>query len=105
MRVKRLGVLFSALIPAVLLLSGPSGALGNTPYTLQQFMTINGAPAPTNLSTDIVWYDRDTNEVYVADRRTKGVDVFDAENDYYLGTFDMGNMAGVFGDRNLNGPN
>jgi len=106
MRVKRLGVLFSALIPAVLLLSGPSGALGNTPYTLQQFMTINGAPAPTNLSTDILWYDRDTNEVYVADRRpTNGIDVFSAENDYYLGTFDMGNMAGTHSDRNLNGPN
>ncbi len=101
MRVKRLSILFSILIPVMLLFSAPAGAGG--PYAERHVMLIN-APAVTNVSTDISFADKE-QRYYVADRNNKGVDVFNAEDDFYLGTFGMGKFAGVQIPRQKGGPN
>jgi len=91
MRLKRFGLLFSSLFVIALIVSTPVSAV--TTYQQQHVILINGAPAPNPYSTDISF--ADTNNYYVAAKTTGGVYVFDAINDFYVGTLGLGSFVGV----------
>jgi len=101
MRVKRISIVCSLLLSAAFLFSAPVSAV--TTYVPQHVILINGAPPSTLLTTDIGF--ATTSSYYISDRLSAGVDVFDANNDFYLGTFGAGQFTGAGTGTPTRGPN
>jgi len=101
MRARRLGVVFALLIVTTLLFSVPASAV--TTYQPQHVIWINGAPPSTTLTMDIGFATSDS--YYIADRLSAGVDVFNAKDDFYLGTFGAGQFTGAGTSSANRGPN
>jgi hypothetical protein len=75
----------------------------NTPVSLLGVIPIPGNPIT---SSDIAWVDPGTERYYFADRSNSGVDIIDAETNFYVGR--VGGMAGALtsggGTTATNGP-
>ena len=75
----------------------------NTPVALIGVIPVPGNPIT---SADISWVDPGTERYYLADRANLGVDIIDAETNFYVGR--VGGMAGVLpsggGTAATNGP-
>ena len=75
----------------------------NTPVGLIGVISVPGNPIT---SADIAWVDPGTERYYLADRSNSGVDIIDAETDFYVGR--VGGMAGPLpstgGTAAMNGP-
>jgi hypothetical protein len=78
----------------------------DTPLKLIGVVPVPGNPV---VSVDIAWVDPGTERYYLADRSNAGVDIIDAETDFYAGR--VGGMVGVVGaangmkENNGSGPN
>jgi hypothetical protein len=71
----------------------------NTPVRLIGVIPVPGNPI---VSADIAWVDPGTERYYLADRSNFGVDIIDAESNFYVGR--VGGMVGPVGP-NGPGPN
>ena len=101
MRVKRISIVCSLLLSTALLFSAPVSAV--TTYVPQHVILINGAPPSTSLTTDIGFATIDS--YYISDRLSAGVDVFNAKDDFFLGTFGAGQFTGAGTGTPTRGPN